>query len=63
MSRRQKFLAQVLSGQHDQGLDFNALCLLLNMLGFQQRIRGSHHVFGRPGIDELINIQPATGVW
>jgi len=26
-------------------------------LGFVERIRGSHHIFRRPGIDELINIQ------
>jgi hypothetical protein len=38
MSRRQKFLAQLLSGQHDQTLDFNALCLLLEALGFEKRI-------------------------
>ncbi|MFC6223873.1 type II toxin-antitoxin system HicA family toxin [Hymenobacter artigasi] len=61
MSRRQKFLAQLLSGQHDQTLDFNALFLLLEALGFEKRIRGSHHLFGKAGIDDLINIQPAIG--
>ncbi len=61
MSRRQKFLTQLLSGQHDQNLDFTALCLLLETLNFEQRIRGSHHVFGQAGIPELINIQPANG--
>ena len=61
MSRRQKFLAQLLSGQHDQTLDFSALCLLLETLGFEKRVRGSHHLFGKAGIDELINIQPTGG--
>ena len=59
MSRRQKFLAQLLSGQHDQTLDFSALCMLLETLGFEKRIRGSHHLFGKSGVDDLINIQPA----
>ena len=61
MSRRQKFLAQLLSGQHDQTLDFSALCLLLETLGFEKRVRGSHHLFGKAGIDYLINIQPVIG--
>ena len=61
MSRRQKFLAQLLSGQHDQTLDFSALCLLLETLGFEKRVRGSHHLFGRTGVEDLINIQPTVG--
>ncbi len=61
MSRRQKFLTQLLAGQHDQGLDFSTLCLLLEALGFEKRIRGSHHLFSRVGLIELINIQPAAG--
>ena len=61
MSQRQKFLAQLLSGQHDHKLDFKALCLLLETLGFEKRVRGSHHLFGKDGIADLINIQPATG--
>lgn len=61
MSRRQKFLTQLLSGQHDQDLDFTALCFLLETLGFEKRIRGSHHLFSRMGLAELINIQPTTG--
>lgn len=58
MSQRQKFLAQLLSGNHDQNLNFSALCFLLEALGFEKRIRGSHHLFGKTGIEELINIQP-----
>lgn len=61
MSRRQKFLNQLLSGQHDHTIDFAALCILLVSLGFEQRIRGSHHVFGRVSIADIINIQPASG--
>ncbi len=61
MSRRQKFLTQLLSGQSDHTLDFTALCALLVSLGFEQRIRGSHHIFSRSGVVEIINLQPATG--
>ncbi len=61
MSQRQKFLARLLSGQHDHDIDFAALCVLLKLLGFTQRINGSHHLFGKTGIAELVNLQPTTG--
>ncbi|MGI4870316.1 MAG: type II toxin-antitoxin system HicA family toxin [Janthinobacterium lividum] len=61
MSRRQKFLAQLLSGQSDRTLDFSALCNLLLSLGFQLRIKGSHHIFTHPNVAEIINLQPASG--
>ena len=34
------------------------LCQLLNKLGFQQRIRGSHHIFIKEGVEEILNLQP-----
>ena len=36
---------------------FDALGALLRHLGFEERIRGSHHVFRRAGVEELINLQ------
>jgi len=27
-------------------------------MGFDERIRGDHHIFTRAGIDEIINLQP-----
>jgi hypothetical protein len=30
-------------------------------LGFQQRIRGSHHIFAKEGIEEILNLQPKQG--
>jgi hypothetical protein len=30
----------------------------LNELGFSERIKGSHHIFFRDGVDEIINVQP-----
>jgi len=31
---------------------------LLNRLGFEERIRGDHHIFFRKYVDEIINLQP-----
>ena len=61
MSQRQKFLNQFLTGQRDHSLDFTALCGLLLSLGFEQCVKGSHHIFTHPGVVEIINLQPATG--
>jgi hypothetical protein len=33
------------------------LCALLAALGFEVRVRGSHHVFRKPGVEERINLQ------
>jgi hypothetical protein len=33
------------------------MCALLRHLGFQERTRGSHHVFRRTGVEELLNLQ------
>jgi hypothetical protein len=27
-------------------------------VGFEERIRGSHHIFTRDGIEEILNLQP-----
>lgn len=32
--------------------------LLLRELGFDERIRGSHHIFTREGVEEILNLQP-----
>ncbi len=36
---------------------FNDLRSLLIRLGFDERIRGSHHLFVKKGVEELINLQ------
>lgn len=50
-------LFRILRGQSDANIRFDDLRKLLMDLGFQERIRGSHHVFVRPGIEQLINLQ------
>jgi len=57
MSRVEKILKDVLSGTGDANIAFMALCQLLKRLGFQERTKGSHHIFTREGIEEIINIQ------
>jgi hypothetical protein len=53
-----KVLDKVLRGSSDRNILFAALCDLLRRLGFQERIRGSHHIFTKDGIVEILNLQP-----
>ena len=61
MSKRLKFLMQLVNPAQTSNLDFDALVNLLLFLGFDQRVRGSHHIFTKPGLEEIINLQPAAG--
>ncbi len=38
-------------------ISFNDLCGLVKKIGFEERTRGSHHVFRKEGIEEKINLQ------
>ncbi len=57
MTKHDKLLKKVLSGRSDTTIDFDDLRRLLDHLGFDERIRGSHHVFVKPGIQDMINLQ------
>ena len=52
-----KTLRRLLSGISDAGIRFDDLCRLLESLGFEKRVRGSHHLFRKAGIEDRINLQ------
>jgi predicted RNA binding protein YcfA (HicA-like mRNA interferase family) len=52
-----KTLRRLLTGASDAAIRFDDLCSLLESLGFDQRVKGSHHLFRKSGIDERINLQ------
>jgi predicted RNA binding protein YcfA (HicA-like mRNA interferase family) len=58
VSNPKKTLERLLSGQADANIAFADLVRLLDKLGFGSRIKGSHHIFYRNGIDEILNLQP-----
>lgn len=58
MSKREKLLIQILSGTSDANIPFNSLYSLLQYFGFMVRIKGSHHIFSRNDVEEILNIQP-----
>jgi predicted RNA binding protein YcfA (HicA-like mRNA interferase family) len=57
MSQIEKLIFQILSGASDTNIAFRDLCQLLIHLGFEERTKGSHHMFRKAGIEEKINLQ------
>lgn len=57
MAKHEKTLLKVLHGGSDANCAFDDLRGLLLHLGFEERVRGSHHLFFKSGIEELINVQ------
>lgn len=55
MSKR--IIDKVLSGLSDKNIRFEDLRKLLLFLGFEERIKGDHHIFTRADILEILNIQ------
>jgi hypothetical protein len=58
MGKEEKILHRVLRGGSDADIAFSDLCLLLHFLGFNERIKGSHHIFSQPDVQEILNLQP-----
>lgn len=58
MSKIEKLFQKILSGTADNNIEFTALCGILQKFGFEERIKGSHHIFFKAEIEEIINIQP-----
>ena len=36
-------------------------CLLAQKLGFEERIKGDHHIFTNRHVEEILNLQPKNG--
>ena len=45
-------------GASDANISFDGMCRLLHRLGFEERIRGSHHIFTKNDVKEILNLQP-----
>ncbi|HEX7314980.1 MAG TPA: type II toxin-antitoxin system HicA family toxin [Pyrinomonadaceae bacterium] len=61
MGKFEKLLLQVLRGAADANIQFDDMRQLLLRLGFEERVRGSHHMFRRQGVEEKINLQRDGG--
>lgn len=57
MGKFEKLYQQILSGKSDTNIRFDDLRGLLISLGFEESVRGSHHIFHKAGIREQPNLQ------
>jgi hypothetical protein len=58
MARTHKLLERILRGDSDANIPFSGMVQLLKHLGFEERIKGSHRIFFRIGVAEILNLQP-----
>lgn len=61
LGKLDKILERVLQGTADANIRFDDLVALLRKLGFEERIRGDHHIFSRSDVEEILNLQPRGG--
>ncbi|XZO00073.1 MAG: type II toxin-antitoxin system HicA family toxin [Microcoleus sp.] len=58
MTQINKLLTKLMLGASDANFSFSDLCQILQILGFEVRINGSHHIFSKEGVAEILNLQP-----
>lgn len=61
MSQFEKLLFKLLGGKSDNNFTFDEICNLLERLEFEYRIKGSHFIYYKNGINEIVNIQNLNG--
>jgi predicted RNA binding protein YcfA (HicA-like mRNA interferase family) len=59
MSSVHKTLDRIKAGSADATIRFDELRAALKTIGFVERIKGSHHIFTKADVAEIINLQPS----
>lgn len=53
----EKLIQSIMSGVQDKNIKFADLQKILDIMGFQCRVKGDHFIYWKEGVDEIINIQ------
>jgi predicted RNA binding protein YcfA (HicA-like mRNA interferase family) len=62
VSKAEKLAAKILTGKSDKNFASDDLCFVLECAGFQSRSgKGSHRIYHKEGVVEIVNIQPRDG--
>jgi predicted RNA binding protein YcfA (HicA-like mRNA interferase family) len=61
MGKLGKLYEHILMRRSDANVPFETLCALLKRLGFNERIKGDHHIFTKNDVEEILNLQPKNG--
>ena len=54
MAKYDDLLSRILRGTSDANIPFTQLRHLLRRLGFEERIRGDHHIFTQAGVEKMM---------
>ncbi len=57
MGSYEKLLFKILSATSDANISFVDICKLLRKFGFEERLRGDHHIFTKDNVEEILNLQ------
>jgi hypothetical protein len=61
MGKLKKLYEHILIRRSDANVPFETLRALIRRLGFDERIKGDHHIFTKDGVEEILNLQPKDG--
>ena len=61
MGEHEKLYEHIMLRRSDASVPFAGLCALLERLGFEERVRGDHHIFTMRRVEEILNLQPKSG--
>lgn len=61
MNSYEKLAIKLMSGAADADVRFTDLRRFLRHLGFEETVRGDHHIFTRDNLEEILNLQPREG--
>lgn len=61
MNRHERLLQTILGGRSDANIRFSEIRALMRSLGFDERVRGSHHIYRMAGVAEKVNLQRDNG--
>ena len=61
MNRHRRLLQTIVDRRSNANIRFSDLRALMRHLGFEERIRGSHHIYRKEGVAERVNLQRDDG--
>ncbi len=62
MNRHERLLRTILRGRSDANIRFDDLRALMQHLGFEERVRASHHVYRKAGVAEKVQRRSTCNV-
>lgn len=56
VTEHDRLYEHIMLRRSDANVPFDGLCALLRRLGFEERVRGDHHIFTMEDVEEILNV-------